>query len=230
MVQAKTDMKARARELRRAGKTYDEIVAELGVSKSSVSLWVRDLPKPERKVAEHCRMMAEARWEPIRKARDLERQQTKDIATQEIGRLSDRELLLIGVGLYWVEGTKSKTHRPSERATFVNSDPDMISLYLAWLRVLGVDEERLRFHVMIHESADVTGAEHFWAAHVGGGTFGKTSLKKHNPKTVRKNVGESYRGCLVVRVLGSADLYRRIEGWWYGIVVAARKPDQENRA
>ncbi|MFI1255670.1 hypothetical protein ACH4U6_18090 [Streptomyces netropsis] len=33
MVQAKTDMKARTRELRRAGKTYDEIVAELGVSK-----------------------------------------------------------------------------------------------------------------------------------------------------------------------------------------------------
>ncbi|MFF5129881.1 hypothetical protein ACFY41_23455 [Streptomyces syringium] len=33
MVQVKTDMKARARELRRAGKTYDEIVAELGVSK-----------------------------------------------------------------------------------------------------------------------------------------------------------------------------------------------------
>ncbi|MEV6313906.1 helix-turn-helix domain-containing protein [Streptomyces sp. NPDC051776] len=46
MVQAKPEMKARARELRREGKTYDEIVAELGVSKSSVSLWVRDLPKP----------------------------------------------------------------------------------------------------------------------------------------------------------------------------------------
>lgn len=32
MVQAKTDMKARARELRRAGKAYDEIAAEPGVS------------------------------------------------------------------------------------------------------------------------------------------------------------------------------------------------------
>lgn len=46
MVQAKTELKARARELRRAGRTYDEIVAELGVSKSSVSLWVRDPPRP----------------------------------------------------------------------------------------------------------------------------------------------------------------------------------------
>ena len=30
----------------RLGLDYDEIVASLGVSKSSVSLWVRDLPTP----------------------------------------------------------------------------------------------------------------------------------------------------------------------------------------
>ncbi len=232
MTQAKTELQARARELRRAGRTYDEIVAELGVAKSSVSLWVRDLPKPPRRVREHCRMMAEVRWAPIRKARDLERQETQDTARGEIGRLSDRELFLIGVGLYWAEGSKRKAHRPSERVIFVNSDPDMISLYLAWLHLLGVDDSRLRFHVMVHESADVEKIERFWAGHVGNnvGVFGKTTLKKHNPKTVRKNIGEEYRGCLTVRVLGSADLYRRIEGWWYGIVVAARAPDPENRA
>ncbi|MFI9310326.1 hypothetical protein [Streptomyces triculaminicus] len=107
----------------------------------------------------------------------------------------------------------------------------MIQVYLAWLHLLGIEGGRLRFHVMIHESADIARAEAFWADVVGGDTgFGKTTLKKHNPKTVRKNVGENYHGCLTVRVTGSADLYRRIEGWWYGIVVSARQPDQENRA
>ncbi|MBZ6476077.1 hypothetical protein K9U14_22310 [Streptomyces griseocarneus] len=230
MVQAKTDMRARARELRLAGKTYDEIVAELGVSKSSVSLWVRDLPKP-RKTAEQLHAMREARWAPHRRAVAIKRIETKLEAANEIGRPTDRELFLIGVGLYWSEGTKSKPHRLSERATFINSDPDMITLYLAWLRLLGVEEDRLRFHVMIHESADVAGAEAFWADVVGadGGAFGKTTLKKHNPKTIRKNVGDDDRGCLIVRVTGSADLYRRIEGWWYGIVVSACRSDQANR-
>jgi hypothetical protein len=51
--------------------------------------------------------------------------------------------------------------------------------------------------------------------------FGKATLKKHTPKTVRKNIGDEYRGCLSVRMLDAADLYRRIEGWWYGIVVGA---------
>ncbi|MGH9245766.1 MAG: helix-turn-helix domain-containing protein, partial [Acidimicrobiales bacterium] len=37
----------RARELRAAGWTYNEICAELGVCKSSVSLWVRDIPVDE---------------------------------------------------------------------------------------------------------------------------------------------------------------------------------------
>jgi transposase len=34
---------ARARELRALGRTYEEICAELGVARSSVSLWVRDV-------------------------------------------------------------------------------------------------------------------------------------------------------------------------------------------
>jgi hypothetical protein len=41
---------------------------------------------------------------------------------------------------------------------------------------------------------------------------------------VRKNVGDNYHGCLVVSVVQSADLYRRIEGWWQGIIAQAPPP------
>jgi DNA-binding CsgD family transcriptional regulator len=41
---AKDGVRATARELRAKGLAYHEIAARLGVSKSSVSLWVRDLP------------------------------------------------------------------------------------------------------------------------------------------------------------------------------------------
>lgn len=40
--------RSRARELRAQGRTYLEIAGELGVSKSSVYLWVRDLPRTGR--------------------------------------------------------------------------------------------------------------------------------------------------------------------------------------
>lgn len=227
MVHAKHEHQARARELRRAGKTYDEIVEELGVSKSSVSLWVRDVPGPRRgprdaeAVHAHMDMMRAARRANTERARE----ETKAAAFAEVGELTDRELMLVGAGLYWAEGTKDKPHARRERIVFVNSDPSMIRFFLRWLALFDVSREQLRCHVMIHESAEVEGAERYWADLVGidVADLGKTVLKRHNPKTVRKNVGEAYRGCLAVYVRRSAELYRRVEGWWYGIVDAVEQ-------
>jgi len=229
---AKDDLRHKARELRLQGWTYDQIQVELGCSKSSISLWVRDLPRPERKrSSEEAAAIARRGWEAKLQLRDEERQQTKDAAKDAVGTLSARELFLVGVGLYWAEGSKDKPYQRRENVTFVNSDPGMIQVFLAWLGLLGVERDRLRYAVMIHENADVAGAEQYWASLVGAdrSAFNKTTLKRHNPKTVRKNVGDSYRGCLVIKVLKGADLYRRIEGSWYGIVVSAREADQPNR-
>ena len=44
--------------------------------------------------------------------------------------------------------------------------------------------------------------------------FGRATVKKHNPKTVRLNLGDSYHGCLVVSVARSGALYYAVEGWW----------------
>lgn len=86
---------------------------------------------------------------------------------------------------------------------------------------------------MIHETGDVEGAERYWSdlLEADASQFPRTTLKKQHPKTTRRNVGEDYRGCLVIGVLQSAELYRRIEGWWYGIVgAAAPVTDSGNRS
>ncbi|MET9759766.1 hypothetical protein ABZ016_12005 [Streptomyces sp. NPDC006372] len=228
---AKDDLREKARELRLQGWTYDQIQVELGCSKSSISLWVRDLPRPERRApAEQAKLAAQRRWEHELAVRDEERQLTKEAARRAIGELSPRELFLAGVVLYWAEGAKDKAHGRQRREVlqFINSDPNVIRFYLRWLESLNVKPERLRFRVYIHESADVAEAEAYWAGLVGvdASTFQRTTLKRHNPKTVRKNVGDSYRGCLAIYVTRSADLYRRMEGAWYGIVGGAtRRPD-----
>ncbi|NEE16360.1 hypothetical protein G3M58_59060 [Streptomyces sp. SID7499] len=224
---AKDDLREKARELRLQGWTYDRIQVELGCSKSSISLWVRDLPKPERKrTPEEASAIARRGWEATLRLRDEDRQRTKEAAKQAVGALSPRELFLLGIGLYWAEGSKDKPYDRRENVCFVNSDPGMIRVFLAWLDLLGVERERVRYTVMIHETADVPGAEQYWADLVDAerSAFNKTTLKKHNPKTVRKNTGEAYRGCLVIKVRKSADLYRRIEGSWYGIVLGATQP------
>ncbi|MEU6232993.1 hypothetical protein [Kitasatospora sp. NPDC047058] len=225
-MRAKTEQREAARRLRREGRTYDEIQAELGVSKSSISLWVRDLPAP-RPSRERMRKAAETRWGPVRKRREEERQATKAAARAEIGPMSDRELFLLGVGFYWAEGTKDKPYDRREHVQFVNSDPDVVALFLNWLALLGVCRSRWRLRVMIHETADAVAARRYWSDKTGvpPEDFQRTTLKRHSAKTARKNTGEGYHGCLVVTVLGSADLYRRIEGWWMGVADTQRRED-----
>lgn len=51
--------------------------------------------------------------------------------------------------------------------------------------------------------------------------FDRTTLKRHNPKTVRRNIGEDYHGCLCVSVRRSASLNLQIAGWFEGIAANA---------
>ncbi|WKV79661.1 hypothetical protein HBB06_16720 [Streptomyces sp. SNU607] len=225
---ARDDLRAKARELRLQGMTYDQIQVELGCSKSSISLWVRDLPKPKPRYTEEERLaLMNAGLARLRAGQDQERMETKRIARESMGELSDRELFIAGVTLYWAEGMKDKPYSRRESLLFINSDPNVIKVYLNWLALLGVTRERLHLRVSIHESADVTQAEDFWSdlTKVPRVDFMEATLKKHNPKTTRKNTGEAYHGCLVIYVTKSAELYRRVEGAWYGIVLGVNRAD-----
>jgi hypothetical protein len=106
-----------------------------------------------------------------------------------------------------------------------NSDPSVIVVFVRWLALIGIGLDRCRFRVAIHESADVPGAERYWADLVGFdvATIYRSTIKRHQPKTVRYNTGESYRGCLVVDVAMSAELYRHVEGWWRGVASGAER-------
>lgn len=98
----------------------------------------------------------------------------------------------------------------------------MVGLFLSWLDLVGVEEADRQYRISIHESADLVAAEEFWRRVVGAAEadFRKATLKRHNPKTVRKQVAEDYHGCLVVWVRKSSGLYRRVDGWWRGILAA----------
>jgi hypothetical protein len=59
------------------------------------------------------------------------RRVVQERARQEITDLSDGELFVAGVVAYWAEGAKNKPWRTGEQVKFVNSDPDLIRLFLA---------------------------------------------------------------------------------------------------
>lgn len=223
---AKDDLRARAIALREAGKSYREISDVVPVSKSTLSLWLRDIPLTEEQraaLALRCPAGASKRAIAIRANAAQRRAGVHADALAQIGALSESELFVAGVAIYWAEGSKNKPWRTGARVSFLNSDPAMIRLFLCWLRLVGIDADRLQFRVCIHESADVEEAEAFWADVVSAprSEFQRTTLKRHNPRTTRRNVGSGYHGCLCVSVRRSTDLNLRIAGWFEGIVAAA---------
>jgi transcriptional regulator with XRE-family HTH domain len=216
---AKDHLREQAIELRREGKSYREIREQLGVAKSTLSAWLRDIDLSDEQAAGVAAMKSSARSTAGRtmQARRLAAEHHAiEAARGQVTHLAQSELFVAGLAAYWAEGTKSKPWNPKQRVTFINSDVTMIRLFLAWLELLGHGVDDLIFRILIHESADIAVARRFWTEIVGAPVEAVT-LKRHNPKTVRKNTGDDYHGCLVVHVRRSTELYRRIAGWWLGI-------------
>jgi hypothetical protein len=227
----KPEARAQAVALRLQGWSYSQILEVVDASPGSLSLWLRDVPLTDEQRAALAKRNGEGvrRAAVVNRSRRVERQRAiEDGAAAEIGPISARELFLVGVGLYRAEGCKAKPWSVSTGVTLTNSDPTVVQLFLAWLRLLGIGDDEFSVRVAIHESADVAGATAFWAAATGVCTdrFLRPTLKRHNPKTVRRNVGERYVGCLVVRVRRSTELNRRIAGWWAGIVGGIEVPER----
>ena len=220
----------RARSLRRDGLVLREIAELLGTSAKTVYYWTWDLPVPpagRRRGGDkaHTDMMRRRYWDRVLAEREQERVAAHAIHAARVGALTRRERELAAVVAYWCEGSKSKSWQRRERVTFINSDPGLVLLFLGWLDDVGFPAEHRRYALSIHESADVPAAHDWWSQVLGvpQSQFGPATLKRHNPITVRKNVGSAYVGCVIVRLVQCKTLYQRIEGVWQGIM--AGPPD-----
>ncbi|HEX2063911.1 MAG TPA: hypothetical protein VHE80_05775 [Acidimicrobiales bacterium] len=143
-----------ARELRASGWALADIAEKLSVSKSSVSLWVRDVEfeaRPRRARQRGPNALQR------RKAEEIEQLRLEGI--ERLGCLSEREFLVAGAALYAGEGSKS-----DGTVKFANSDPRIILFFCAWLRrFFEVDESRLRLVLYLHQGLDLQAASGFWA-------------------------------------------------------------------
>ena len=216
----KDQEKAKAISLRRQGLSYNEILREVPVAKSTLSVWLKDIGLGRA----HKQRLTEKRKAAQRKAqqacRDIRITRETEIiktAQQEVGKISKREFWLIGSALYWAEGSKQKPKLVSQKVSFNNSDPKMILLFDKWVKKFcGRDKDGLIYSIYIHTTGDVERAKKFWSTLLNT-PIEKVYFKKGNSKTNRKNTEELYYGLLRIEVRRSTDLNRKIKGWNLGI-------------
>lgn len=205
-------------KLRRKGFSIKEIANKIGVAKSSVSLWVRNIELNSEQIEILSKKVSGIKVVEKRRQTRLKNEKSKrqiilDKAEKQIEKISQKELWLMGVMLYWAEG--GKTQRGLVR--FSNGDPEMIKIMMVFFRkICKVPEEKFRGYIHIHPHLDHKKAEKYWSNITGISlkkffkTYRKTNISSKNKKnTLPFGVFDIY--------ICDTKLFLKISGWAKGI-------------
>lgn len=153
-----------AKKLRAKGWPINKIYRKLGVSKGTVSVWVRDIEltnaqKEKIHKGRFCREVIERTRLTRLRHENARRQTIVDGAKKNITHLSPNNLFLIAIALYWGEGGKT-----GGVVRLSNSDPRVIQLMMKFFReICGVPKKKFRAHLHIHPHLDHKTAEKYWS-------------------------------------------------------------------
>jgi len=211
--------KEKAQEMRRRGVSIGVIANKLKVSKSTASKWCQNIALTQFQINALYTKSNEAGVRALLLA--AEKQRTKRVKDTEyfnrmgirdVGRLTKRDLFILGLGLYWGEGYKNG----SEETAFTNSDPYMVRLFISWMgRIYMIDKSQLIFRISINQihKKRIDAISQYWTRFLGVSKdqFTKPSFIKSPVKKLYKN-NDQYYGILRVKVRNGVNLRRRILG------------------
>ncbi len=193
----------KALALRKQEKSYSQIKNILGVSKGTLSYWLRDYPLSKKRVEELQKKgwkKSEASREKfritMRKKRKERLERTYNNQEKIILPLSNRDLFIAGLFLYWGEGSKSQKGRLS----ISNSDPSVIKFFIAWLnKSLLVPERKMKVHLHLYKDMEIEKEINFWSKKIKlpKNQFYKPYIKKSSSKRINHKGGFGHGTCNV---------------------------------
>ncbi|MBI5728222.1 MAG: helix-turn-helix domain-containing protein [Candidatus Magasanikbacteria bacterium] len=217
--------KIQAIELRKRGRSYLEIQRKLGVSKSTLSYWLKSivLSSAKRKGIND-RAGRKSREALVRRNRlqtSLARERALAIhesAQAEVRRLKKQPLFLIGVSLYWAEGYKQNNDHGWKCVDFTNSDPAMVRLMMKFFReICAIASEKFRVQLMIHAGMNGKAITKYWKQITG---IPKKQFLKPSTIISRASKGKRKKrlkyGTIHIRIY-DVKFFHRMLGWIEGL-------------
>jgi hypothetical protein len=205
--------KLKAIELRKNGLSYREIQKTIRASKSTLSLWLKDIELSKAQKSRLTRLQATA-YSGAKKIQAQSSKHHNEIrahAEQEVTKLINNSFFVAGLMLYWAEGSKS-----FGSVQFSNSDPNMIKIMMRWFREFcAVPEAKFRIGLFIHSLHIHNNYLGYWQKVT---SIPLTQFQKPYIKATifsnRKN--KLYNGTCVIKI-HSRELLSKILGWKNGI-------------
>lgn len=210
-------LKKQAVDLRKKGYSYNIISHKLDVNKSTLSNWLNKVPyTPNKEVIKRIGLarLKSASFKHKQKLKQIT--EMKALAEREVGKVSERDLWFLGIGLYLGEGAKSY-----ENISFSNSDPSTIKVIIKWFKKnCHIKNRNLKAYIHIYPDNDINKTISYWSKITGipKKNFAKPIIDKRNNKRRSKRRSLPY-GTIDVRVKSLGDkklgrrLHRHIMGW-----------------
>ncbi|MEX2055246.1 MAG: hypothetical protein WD972_03620 [Candidatus Andersenbacteria bacterium] len=212
---------------KKKGYSYNEILAEVPVAKSTLSLWLHSIALSQTQQERLRNKRPQGNWnlgEWNRKTRQAEVTRIRVAAKQAVGLLSKRDFLIAGIMLHWAEGNKG-----GKLVQISNADPSLIRFIMHWFRTfLPITEDRFRASIHYHEGQNELLIKEFWSKITG------IPLSQFH-KSFKKPPGTGHRkhylqwGVMRVHITRSADLFHTIAGWKDGLIKQVISGKQKGR-
>lgn len=123
-----------------------QVADKLKITPRKVEYWLKKYNIQRRSCSESAYVKQNPNGDPFKIKRRL--------------NLQEKELLAIGLILYWAEGSKAK----KSPLQLVNLDHRMLQLFLRFLReICRIDETRLRLYVRLYKAFDRKTAKIYWS-------------------------------------------------------------------
>jgi hypothetical protein len=213
----KKHLKFQAIELRNEGYSYNLISKKLKIGKGTLSAWLREVPfKPNYKV------LARIKNGPLKSGLLKHRKKVKEIkiikkkAKVELGKISERDLWMLGLGLYLGEGSKLY-----EITRIINSDPKIIKMSIEWFKkICKLKDNNITIAIHLYPDNNEEKCLRYWSENTGVPLkqFRKTQVDYRKDKSKKKKRKLPF-GTAHVTIIGNGNpdfgvnLHRRIMGW-----------------
>jgi transcriptional regulator with XRE-family HTH domain len=201
--------KQKAVVMRKKGMSYSQIKEKLGVSKSTLSGWLYNMPLSEKRIRElqaDNPVRIERYINTMRAKREVRLKEVYKKASKDIGKFSKRDLFLAGIFLYWGEGTKAQ----NSLVALTNTNPAMIKFFIKWLELFDVKRKDLKIKLHLYSDMDIKQSLDFWSKelNIPISQFYKSYVKKNSLKYISYKNGFGKGTCSVI--FGSRDLWEYI--------------------
>ena len=199
---------------RQEGLTFSAIQCRLGVSKATLSRWLKHIPyQPTPETLTRRRLASIAAGQVLHRRKLQRVAQIQDEAERSLPVLTRDVLHLLGIMAYWTEGSKT----PNGVVAFTNTDPLLIRLVQRWwIECCGVDSRRLRLHLRVHDDVAIADAEAYWRSVTGipADQCEKTTVKESG--SGGRRIRKIRHGIAAIKVCDT-NFYYRIQGWIHGL-------------